>query len=426
MSIKDFRGQVKISDVQTAFDEIIGRINNTVDIYNAAAEAEDIDYTKGSPKLSAASYTLTIGGLKTILNGYNNTLIGCNIFKIDDTTCLVTDGLYITSNEVYRIRSRFISGQSGWDLSEMYYDIDNDTVMFKDGVSQSVVEVTSGWSQPVISSNTECGVFTANYNSQNAYQITNSTGWSCSWAGTGAYAYPAFSWTLPKAIKITNISLDANSVVFNGSSTIVIECDNQEVYRGASGLISVPLSGRETSTIRIYEIISGNIIGFSTTFKNLLVTGNATSYAIDNGGTVTPSDNIIKICDLNWNGKDGLIKDNKKLKLENIKDYKLCSVSRKNTYAEGKWAEESLNTANAGKFVCYTADMTAGGSPYYGSVNILGKNIIENSPPNDAAHRSHSYIMCYTKLYVPKGASDLMTVDNRAGRLVSDSYLKKM
>ena len=34
MTFKDFKGQVKISDVQKAFDNLVDRINNSIDTYN--------------------------------------------------------------------------------------------------------------------------------------------------------------------------------------------------------------------------------------------------------------------------------------------------------------------------------------------------------------------------------------------------------
>ena len=84
MTIKDFRGQVKVSDVQNAFDEIVNRINSKVDVYNSFFDLQDYDLTKGSPLLGASGYTLSVGGLKSVLNSYANTVIGCRTWKIDD------------------------------------------------------------------------------------------------------------------------------------------------------------------------------------------------------------------------------------------------------------------------------------------------------------------------------------------------------
>lgn len=116
MTIKDFRGQVKVSDVQNAFDEIVNRINSKVDVYNSFFDLQDYDLTKGSPLLGASGYTLSVGGLKSVLNSYANTVIGCRTFRIDDETLLVSDGFCITPDKVYRINSQIMGGASAPDV----------------------------------------------------------------------------------------------------------------------------------------------------------------------------------------------------------------------------------------------------------------------------------------------------------------------
>lgn len=125
MTIKDFRGQVKVSDVQNAFDEIVNRINSQVDVYNSFFDLQDYDLTKSSPLLGASGYTLSVGGLKSVLSSYANTVIGCRTFRIDDETLLVSDGFCITPDRVYRINTQIMGGASAPDVrpeaSESYY-----------------------------------------------------------------------------------------------------------------------------------------------------------------------------------------------------------------------------------------------------------------------------------------------------------------
>ena len=64
MVSKNFKGQVKISDVQETFNEIVNRTNEMLEFYNSSEGVQDIDYTKGSPTLAPSGYTLTVGGLK--------------------------------------------------------------------------------------------------------------------------------------------------------------------------------------------------------------------------------------------------------------------------------------------------------------------------------------------------------------------------
>ena len=125
MTINDFRGQVKIADVQAAFNEIVNRINSAIDTYKSAQELEDIDYTKGSPKLSSAGYTLTVGGLKSILNAYNGCTIGARAYKISEGESLLSDGLHIRNGIPYRINAQIVQGGNEPSVrpepSEAYY-----------------------------------------------------------------------------------------------------------------------------------------------------------------------------------------------------------------------------------------------------------------------------------------------------------------
>lgn len=422
--IKDFMGQVKVADVQAAFDEIIDRINKQVDIYNETAGYGDIDYTKGSPKLSNAGYTLSIGGLKSVIDAYNGTLIGCKVYKLSDTAVLVSDGLYFKDGNVYRINSRVVSGQSDWDLSDLYYDIDNATVMFKDGTTSGIVEVQTGWSQPTITSNTSCGVFTANQNNQNAYKITTSEGFISSFTGSGVFEYPTVRWELPKPIEISAITIATELNIFGGSGTIVIECDNEIVYEGASGNISVSLNNRKTNSIAVYARISNNILGFTTNFNNLTITGNTNSYAIDAGGVVTPSDNIIKICHLNWESGDLILNSIEGFQIEGNRGVSLTSQNRFiSNKGIGNW--DTLNTENSGKFVAYLSPFMNANGSMNGTTTFMGIHLTGASSSNNNVERHHYVSAPISLIYIPKGATISDGKTGYSSRNVFTSQLNK-
>lgn len=430
--IKDFRGQVKVADVQAAFNEIVNNINGLVDSYNQASDYAGADYTKGSPSLSAPSYTLSVGGLKTVLTNYNNTLIGCNIFKIDDLSCLVTEGLYITSDRVYRIPSQYVVGEAGWDMSELYYDKVNEVLMFKDGSHGAIVAEQTVFNQPTINSNTEYGVFYFNYNSQNAYKCTTSEGVSAIFQSTGVFEYPTLTWELPSSVKINSISLNANATVVGGSSTIVVKCDEDIVYSGAAGNINISLTNRDTSKIIVYAQISNNIFGFNVKFSDLLVQGTSSSIAIEQGGVVTPSDSIVKVCDLNWKAKDGLIKDFKQAQLEKPIGYTLNN-SDKNVLSDNHWMNnDPLDTTNSGKFAAYSMLFAQGNDYHYGYTSILGQNIILNRENEDPEYRNSGVAFPMSILYIPKGCTDNMSSycnysegsSTGVGRTVTDPIFK--
>lgn len=70
----NFRGQVKVSEIQERFNNLVTSINNMIDSYNQGVNIESgIDFNIGSAELAAPYYTLSVGGLKQVikdLNGY--------------------------------------------------------------------------------------------------------------------------------------------------------------------------------------------------------------------------------------------------------------------------------------------------------------------------------------------------------------------
>lgn len=96
--VRNFRGQVKIADVQAEFDALIAKINSDIEEYNKViTENEDIDFTHGSPSLSGSGYCLTVGGLKKLLAAYNGTMMGAKPFRNSAGDTLVTAGVLVQS-----------------------------------------------------------------------------------------------------------------------------------------------------------------------------------------------------------------------------------------------------------------------------------------------------------------------------------------
>lgn len=426
--IKDFQGQVKVADIQAAFDEIVDRINKQVDIYNNAAGYGDIDYTKGSPKLGSGNYTLTIGGLKSVINSYNGTLIGCKAYRLNDTSILVSDGLYFKDGHVYRINSRVIAGEADWDLSDLYYDIDNDTVMFKNGSTSDIVEVQTGWTQPTINSNTDCGVFSASSNSQSAYKITTNDGWNIigilwnNWADVSG----TVTWNLPKTIKVSNISFTTTKDSYGGTSETFggYISINGTRYRDISlGANNIALDNVEASSISI--TISGHAwesIGLA--IKNLVVTGNANSYAIETGGVITPSDNIIKISHLNWESGELILNSLEGFQLEGFHDVKLTSQNR-GISAQGLSDWDYLDTSNSGKFVAYLAPFSNANMTYTGTSSFMGIHLAGAETSNNNVKQHHYSAAPISLIYVPKGATISDSRTQWGARNVFNSKLSK-
>ena len=108
--VKKFRGQVKISDVQREFNDIINTINTIVDTYNKSKYVNEIDYTVGDKFLGNAGYTLTVGGLKQVMKAMNGTVIGAKDFEITpNKKYKISDGVLITESKIYRLPDRVVN-----------------------------------------------------------------------------------------------------------------------------------------------------------------------------------------------------------------------------------------------------------------------------------------------------------------------------
>ena len=104
---KDFKGQVKISEVKESLDALVNGVNKQIDLYNTSDYVQDIDYNIGAPDLAPLNYTLSVGGLKKFLNAYNGCVIGCKAFNIGGQYA-VTDGIMFLQDGCHRIPAQVI------------------------------------------------------------------------------------------------------------------------------------------------------------------------------------------------------------------------------------------------------------------------------------------------------------------------------
>ena len=117
--VKQFKGEVKISDVQAEFDALVGRINKMVDAYNGTNQViTNIDYTKGGSNLAPSGYTLTVGGIKQALKSLDGHVVGGKCFYNTATTVKMSDGLLFTKGGVFRLPDSILdrpsNGNSIW------------------------------------------------------------------------------------------------------------------------------------------------------------------------------------------------------------------------------------------------------------------------------------------------------------------------
>lgn len=117
--VKQFKGEVKISDVQTEFDTLVNRINKMVDAYNGTNQViTNIDYTKGGSNLAPSGYTLTVGGIKQALKSLDGHVVGGKCFYNTANTVKMSDGLLFTKGGVFRLPDSILdrpsNGNSIW------------------------------------------------------------------------------------------------------------------------------------------------------------------------------------------------------------------------------------------------------------------------------------------------------------------------
>lgn len=116
--VRNFKGVVKVADVQAEFDNLLNAINDKIDTYNSSLNIEDVDYNNGGSDLAAYGYTLSVGGLKKILEAYNGAILGANVLRVSSGRYAISEGLYITNEGVKRLPSKVLSG----DGNKIYFD----------------------------------------------------------------------------------------------------------------------------------------------------------------------------------------------------------------------------------------------------------------------------------------------------------------
>lgn len=125
--VRNFKGVVRVADVQAEFDNLLNNINDTIDRYNSSMDYEDIDYNNVGPELAPINYTLSIGGLKSVLDAYDGTIFGANIYKVSSDNYIVSEGVYIKDRQIYRLPSKPLSGSGQY----VYYNPNEEIYTFE-------------------------------------------------------------------------------------------------------------------------------------------------------------------------------------------------------------------------------------------------------------------------------------------------------
>ena len=221
--VRNFRGQVRITDVQAEFDALIAKINADIEEYNKVInENENIDFTHGSPSLSGSGYCLTVGGLKKLLAAYNGTMMGAKPFRNSAGDTLVTAGVLVQSTGCSPTTGAIVDNTG----RHLYYNPTNKTFTISDDGDTGGGgggQLLSGI--PAQDSNT--GIYytasTNEGNSTDAYKIID----------TPDIQNREFNTTLSKRYHSTNIGYNGHcTLFFNNTEQFYIE--SSTYYKPAS------------------------------------------------------------------------------------------------------------------------------------------------------------------------------------------------
>lgn len=422
--VKNFRGQVKISDVQEEFDNLTNHINNMVSIYNNAVSVEDnIDYTKASSSIAPTGYTLTIGALKKILNAYNGTVLGSQVYKVGDNKFNVTSGLYITENSVKLLKQGLLQGNG--DI--LYYDLTHNAYTFGDKfIASSEGSTSTVWKNlvlPPMTSNTSWGsmtggkddsgtIYSVEIGAGETYQLCDVVNGKRGYFGDSEGNTPKvmFKWVFQEPVKFTKLTYDITgdkSAYFK-----LMDLDRNEIAtynfssmtkEWTSQFVSIP-AGKTVNGFIIEYGYKNRPIGATKYFGfgNLVITGQTSQEVYIPAGATGNVDknNLLKITDLNTNRISPLC-NTPNFVAENIPDFKLGSNSVLVNYGDS--SVNTLNNSEKGQFIGVFREPKDKKTL---NVNFLGEQVIHayRREYNNAA-----YFAPLNRLFLPKGIANPYT-----------------
>lgn len=423
--VKQFRGVVKVADVQEEFDNITDRINTMVKAYNnSLKEQGEIDYYTGSSALAPSGYTLTVGGLKTIINAYDGACIGCKAYRVSDTQTKVTGGILFDDGKVYKINERLLTGTG----DTLYYDKTYKRLTL--GASSGTTTTWSSFTIPNFTSSNTYGSVYANYNSGNAYQARSSAGsWSWGWdMGTPAAMgsnkvinnenVRCWSWDFPSGCQVTSGASFSFWIDFaryqqrdetflitwvqiNGGTPIQMDSPTYGEHVGNGMRFTINLTAGTLTSLKIYVGFVYNshltLNSYQMKLINVILSGVQRKVTTITGES---TGKLVKICNLNWARDDKYMNDINNTQLTGFSTYKykMSQANYGNSLRQGIQNAESFNNTSQGNF--YIAAVPPKFPWDSGTVTLLGQTV---STSGDIGDRKFNSNFMFSPLYVPKG-----------------------
>ena len=416
--VRNFKGVVKVADVQAEFDNLLNAINDKIDTYNSSLNIEDVDYNNGGPDLAAYGYTLSVGGLKAVLDAYDGAILGANVLRISNNQYIVSEGLYIKDRTVTKLPSRVLSGTG----NTVYFNSSNNTYSFTQG--GGTVEVP--YTLPVISGSDTSSLGTlGDFNTFTA-EIVNPEG--------SVHAYNSFKnnaadyvelnsrWALEGDMIGLNFTLTFPAYINKFTSlqmTLKVKGDksfNGHILHGALGVGGAEIALEKTFeisddelehaftyTVNAQEFANNWYFQFGSskiTFQIFTIAPLPTDFGnikmsignIELTGVVrqqVPGGNIL-ISPVNRNRISRLCNKPNAVN-ENIPDYKMTIESKGSGYTIN--GNQYLSNSDKGQFFSGSAGRNC-------AINLLGTQVAYHQWHGD---RTDSYHEPINFLFVPKG-----------------------
>lgn len=330
-----FKGQVKIEDVSRQLDLLTDGINSMIDTYNDAGYVTDIDLNDVSSELSPMDYTLSVGGLKKVLDAYDNTVIGCNVFTDSKKENLyISSGLLLTRNGGYGLPSAVIKNEG---QTEIWYSPSKKQYV---GDSASIVTETS-FTMPNMTSNETWGRVSVNdwvdygkgvrrpfnlnpashtycFNATKGLEVKKENRmWWIGILNWNDYSRVDWTWSnFPKPIKASKLKFNLGPYYVEGGSTMNVQKCRVEVRIGGNWTtiwdwkdISGPaqyivdLGGKEITGVTIIPWYHGAVPAgclYNVSIEGLI------KDSIPAGGGITGANDLVKVATLN-HAKEGIL-----------------------------------------------------------------------------------------------------------------------
>lgn len=231
--VESFKGKVKIEDIQKAFDNIVAKINNAIEVYNSASiTAQDYDPKYGGSSLGQKGYCLTVGGLKQVLAKLEGAVIGAKVIgnTTNSTSCIITSGKLIHNTSIITLPNNPTTEKAQNTNNLLLYDATDDEYKF--GSSGFIYKTWEDWEQPVANANDseagtvefQCSSFSGLKNT-NAYKALGDNAgyggfyggnYNATKKGSGGNVVVYYKWKFPVPLKVSSVNLRVSTMKESG------------------------------------------------------------------------------------------------------------------------------------------------------------------------------------------------------------------